>query len=282
MRIKSLFLLVVGFGLTNKANADKDTVSVYFRTSESSMTEGVRQQLDRAIYDGVISDRDELWLIGYADEVGGSKENLRLSKARAGTIKKYLIQSGFMGGRITLVSGKGESGASTAFGAEGNPHDRRVDIVRGPISAHAIVTTVPATEPIAAAIAIDVSKVAAGQSLKLDRIYFVHGTHSIKSESQSALEALHQSLNVNPKVRVRIEGHVCCQADGMDGVDGQTMTQNLSVNRARAVRDYLVEKGISADRLEYEGFARRRPIYEVEENEEQMQANRRVEIRILN
>jgi outer membrane protein OmpA-like peptidoglycan-associated protein len=100
--------------------------------------------------------------------------------------------------------------------------------------------------------------------------------------SLPALEDLYQSLKDHPNVRIKIEGHICCfPSDRGDGMDFGTNTPELSINRARAVRDYLISRGIATERMEVEGFGRRQPIYTIERTEEEMQANRRVEIRIL-
>jgi outer membrane protein OmpA-like peptidoglycan-associated protein len=54
----------------------------------------------------------------------------------------------------------------------------------------------------------------------------------------------------------------------------------LSVNRAKEIYNFLVDKGIEASRLSYAGFGRRRPVVVEEMNEFDAEKNRRVEIRI--
>jgi outer membrane protein OmpA-like peptidoglycan-associated protein len=277
---KMILLLLAGSFILTSAHASQDTFSVFFRTNQSSLTEGMQRRLDDAIYRGAISYQDAIALIGYADEVGGVNENLRLSRARAMRVKAYLIQSGFRAERITLIEGKGKAGAHEIFNGEGYPRDRRVDIVKAELPVTQPVTVEPPKPAIAAP--VDVSKVAIGESIKLNNIYFVGGSHEFLSSSFPALEELFQSLMDHPKVLIKIEGHICCFPDTVgDGLDFVTNTPELSLNRARAVRDYLVKKGIAGERMKVEGFGRRRPIFQVEHTEEEMQANRRVEIRIV-
>jgi outer membrane protein OmpA-like peptidoglycan-associated protein len=289
-KISALLFLFLCFG--SAALAGSDTFSVFFRTNDSKLSQGMERRLDDAIYKGAISDKDAIWLIGYADEVGGVEENLRLSRARAKRVKSYLVRSGFRPERITLLEGKGKEGAHEIFFGEGYPRDRRVDIVRAalPPAPEPVVEVVKPTPPPVVEKAksvpppppIDVSKVAVGESIKLDNIYFVGGSHRFMPNSLPTLDDLYESLKDHPNVRIKIEGHICCFPNNQgDGMDFDTNTPELSLNRARAVRDYLIGKGIAAERMQVEGFGRRKPIYNIEQTEEQMQANRRVEIRIL-
>ena len=66
-----------------------------------------------------------------------------------------------------------------------------------------------------------------------------------------------------------------------DGMDGQTWTSNLSVNRAKAIYDYLIEQGIAASRLSYKGLGNTQPKRFPERTPLDEQANRRVEVRIV-
>jgi outer membrane protein OmpA-like peptidoglycan-associated protein len=102
----------------------------------------------------------------------------------------------------------------------------------------------------------------------------------MKPESMEALEKLYSVLKNNPNLKISIEGHVCCVRDAPDALDIDTYEPHLSVNRAKAIYNYLVEKGIDPGRLTYVGYGRRRPVIEVEQSEEDAEKNRRVEIRI--
>jgi outer membrane protein OmpA-like peptidoglycan-associated protein len=89
------------------------------------------------------------------------------------------------------------------------------------------------------------------------------------------------TLESYPNLEIEIQGHICCTNDGKDGYDNSTGTPNLSVNRAKAVFDYLVERGIDAQRLTYKGFGSSNKLVR-EFTEEDRITNRRVEIKILN
>ncbi len=66
-----------------------------------------------------------------------------------------------------------------------------------------------------------------------------------------------------------------------DAIGSDKANQELSINRAKAIYEYLVEKGISKNRLVYNGYANWELIYDDPQTFEQDAANRRVEIRIL-
>ena len=74
---------------------------------------------------------------------------------------------------------------------------------------------------------------------------------------------------------MRVE--VRCHTDGHGSVD---YNQRLSENRAKAVVDYLVSKGVDPKRLQYKGFGKSQPI-DSNTTEAGRARNRRVELKIL-
>ena len=72
-----------------------------------------------------------------------------------------------------------------------------------------------------------------------------------------------------------IQGHVCCTEGELDAVDRKTNKKNLSIARAKFVYDFLLEKGVSKERMSYEGLAHKFPLGGSEDKD------RRVEILIL-
>lgn len=268
------------------AFAAGDTLSLYFPSNSSALTEAARKQLDAAIYDGLIGGSQPLQIIGYADVSGSAAYNLRLSNKRAVSIKSYLIASGFRPERITLVIGKGEAGSTGAEGQEDKASYRRVDLVRSTEPAVVAAPREPVAPPTLAAPKIlsqtDISTVAVGELLVLDKIYFEPGRHFFLASSAKALEDLINTLKAHPKVKIRIEGHVCCTPGReSDGMDEDTHKEELSVNRALAVHNHLIRNGIAEQRLEYKGLGGSQRLIWPELTEADMSQNRRVEIRII-
>ena len=60
-----------------------------------------------------------------------------------------------------------------------------------------------------------------------------------------------------------------------------TRTEDLSIRRAEAIKDYLVKSGISATRLKTRGFGGTRKLFPFEETKDEKQMNRRVEVMVL-
>lgn len=111
-----------------------------------------------------------------------------------------------------------------------------------------------------------------GTTVVLKNIFFDFNESTLKKESFEELDRLVNYLN-HHKVNIEIGGHT-------DDQGSDEYNDRLSRNRAKAVYDYLVGKGISADRLEYRGYGKRKPIAD-NATEEGRAANRRTEFRII-
>lgn len=107
-------------------------------------------------------------------------------------------------------------------------------------------------------------------------IQFDTKSKQIQKTSYTTLEEVAFLLKANPQVRkVRIEGHTDSHEKR-----GSKALLKLSEQRAQIVKDYLVQHGIQAHRLEIKGYADERPI-QSNQTEEGRAANRRVEFNVL-
>lgn len=113
-----------------------------------------------------------------------------------------------------------------------------------------------------------------GTVAKLDEIYFAAGLAVILEESDPKLKRLRDFMILNPTVNIEIQGHV--NDDGNGGI----MSKRLSKRRAKRILNYLVESGISESRLSAVGFGNTKPVYKNPKNDDEKEANRRVEILI--
>lgn len=107
----------------------------------------------------------------------------------------------------------------------------------------------------------------------LRNVFFATGSAALLPASRGELDRLAQLLRDNPKIKIQINGHT-------DNVGSDTDNLTLSENRAKAVYDYLVDKGIPAARLRYKGFGENKPI-DTNETEEGRQNNRRTEFEMI-
>ena len=104
-------------------------------------------------------------------------------------------------------------------------------------------------------------------------ILFDTGKASIKFESAEILSQIINVLKKFPKSRFRIEGHT-------DSTGKKAKNITLSQNRADAVKIYLIQGGIAADRLESVGYGPDKPIAS-NKNKKGRELNRRVEINLI-
>lgn len=120
-----------------------------------------------------------------------------------------------------------------------------------------------------------------GENIILKHLNFIGGRHFLLEESLPYLDSLVIILKKHKNIHIFIEGHICCQAQNIDGYDYDTQSYDLSVNRAKFIFDFLVKNGISPQRMKYKGFARTRPLKNPELTSEDQKLNRRVEIKII-
>jgi len=124
---------------------------------------------------------------------------------------------------------------------------------------------------------LNINDIEVGQSITLENIYFEGGLPTFLRTSYTALDALYDFLKNNPSVKIEIHGHV----NGPNQAPDINYSNNLGYRRAKAVFDYLVNKGVNKTRMTYKGFGNTQMIYPNAIIEEQMARNRRVEIIIL-
>ncbi len=105
------------------------------------------------------------------------------------------------------------------------------------------------------------------------KVYFASGKAIIRSRSFNMLNQIVDALLTRKDVKVKIDGHT-------DSRGSASYNKKLSQKRADAVKAYLIKKGISADRLESEGFGEDSPIA-TNRTSKGRSTNRRVEFNIV-
>ena len=101
-------------------------------------------------------------------------------------------------------------------------------------------------------------------------IAFDSGDAVIRPNFRSALDNFAQSLQQNPSTTVTIVGHT-------DSTGSPAVNEPLSLQRADATRDYLVTRGVAANRFQIDGRGAREPVAN-NDTEAGRARNRRVEI----
>lgn len=116
-------------------------------------------------------------------------------------------------------------------------------------------------------------RVEVGAKVILKNIYFEFGKSTLKPESYAGLDNVVKLLQSNETIRIEISGHT-------DNIGSLRTNTKLSTDRAKAVVNYLVQKGISPSRLEYKGYAFSQPVAP-NSTEAGRAQNRRVEFKVL-
>lgn len=122
-------------------------------------------------------------------------------------------------------------------------------------------------------IKLKAAKLKVGERIVLRNIFFDFNRASLRPESKAELERLYDLLKRNPNLHIRIRGHT-------DNIGSEEYNLKLSAERAQAVVDYLIQRGISPNRLESEGLGESEPI-DTNDTEAGRQNNRRTEFEIL-
>ena len=108
----------------------------------------------------------------------------------------------------------------------------------------------------------------------LQQVHFATGSATILPDSFPMLQEIVQLLKATPAIKkMRIEGHT-------DNRGAAEMNLDLSKRRAASVKNWLIQHGIEAGRLESEGYGLTKPI-QSNDTDAGRQANRRVEFHIV-
>lgn len=217
-----------------------------------------------------------LSITGSTDEVGSSVYNDTLSLKRVGYIfnqiqGKVNIRADFKS--ISL----GEKGATSANKAENRKAiihyllEKDLDKENEVLGIKEEEPEVIIPEDATLAEKVKLSKV--GMKIVLKNINFYQNTFATMPESQGTLYDLLFIMQNNPELKIEIQGHICC-------IDKDY--RNLSTDRAKQIKRFLVYNGIQDYRVKTKGFGVSQPIHPIPEaTPEQAAENRRVEIEIL-
>jgi len=114
------------------------------------------------------------------------------------------------------------------------------------------------------------AKVVKGKSLVLKNILFDFAKATLKPSSSVELDKVVRAMKADPTLKVKIAGHT-------DNIGNKSFNMTLSKNRAKAVSDYLINKGIAASSITTEGYGSSVPVAG-NDTDAGRALNRRVEI----
>lgn len=115
--------------------------------------------------------------------------------------------------------------------------------------------------------------VAVGSKIVLNNLFFDFNKAKLRKESFVELDKIYKFLKDKPDMQAEVSGYT-------DSKGNDKANLKLSADRAKAVVDYLVKKGINKARLTPKGYGKENPIAS-NDTDEGRQLNRRVELKIL-
>jgi len=111
-----------------------------------------------------------------------------------------------------------------------------------------------------------------GEEIILNNVQFANNSFELNQSSKNELDKLSNYILMY-NINIQIEGHT-------DSVGNSDMNLILSENRARAVNKYLIERGVSKEKLTYIGYGSSKPIAD-NSSENGRALNRRTSFKIL-
>jgi outer membrane protein OmpA-like peptidoglycan-associated protein len=229
-------------------------MSLFFKINVNELTPKSSADLDSLMDLGNLTD---IKLVGFADSRGSDSMNLLLSQSRVKAVESSLTSNGYT---VDETSFFGEQYPANSKNESNYAFWRRVDL------SYSVDESRPKKLS-----QIDIDDIKSG---KLEAIPLQLEFYNMSAEfmpySTSELEKLLAFMQNNVTVNAFIRGHVCCS-----GGDIADYYSNL---RAEAVYQYLIRKGISEERLSFQGFGNSQPLVWPEVTEEDQQRNRRVDV----
>ena len=120
---------------------------------------------------------------------------------------------------------------------------------------------------------IPLNRIEIGNKVVLNNIFFKLDSYELISNSHIELGKILDFTKKNPQLQLEVGGYT-------DNIGDRAYNIDLSNKRAKAVYDYLINKGVSKHQLQYKGYGQDNPI-EDNSTEEGRATNRRTELKII-
>lgn len=127
---------------------------------------------------------------------------------------------------------------------------------------------------------VKMPKLVIDKTFPLPDINFQPGVAIFVPSAYPTLRALHRFMRRNANIDIALEGHVNGVSNGVRMTPNPIFEQQLSEDRALAVKRYLENKKIARNRMTNKGFGAIYMLYPKARTSREMAANRRVEVRM--
>ena len=251
-----MFLLI---SIISFAQAKLD---VYFDFDKYDLNEAAVKKINTWIAEG--KDYEVTKLYGFCDWKGTSQYNDTLALKRVYTVYDYLKARKVTVKKDIEIRGFGKDFEQSKVQGE----NRRVTLI---FQEKKEIATVKTSEE---QLKEQVKSSKKGDLIKLPSLYFYNNSAKIVPKSQPVLYDLLCVLVDNPKLKIEIQGHICCKLPNE--------MESVSTARAKAIYNFLILNKVDRKRLTFKGYGVSKPIYTIpEKNALEEDENRRVEILII-
>ncbi len=197
---------------------------------------------------------------GHTDRSGNENTNKQLSKSRAKFVYDHLIKNGIAAERLTYKGYGSSKPAYTNKSKSGRAANRRIEIKvlqKKAESQDKLVDETPApVDPFEKHETDNLNHFENRElntPLILKHIVFEPNMMALTEEAKLQVDTLANILTNSPNLKIEITGYT-----DKSGIEDKNIT--LSINRAKSVYDYLIEKGVDPERLYYVGCGSENPI----------------------
>jgi len=126
---------------------------------------------------------------------------------------------------------------------------------------------------------IMLNKIAKGEKINLNNLYFVGDQAVLLPESLPELTNLLRFARMNPQLKLEIGGHV----NGPTSYDGdKEWYYNLALSRAKSIRQFLIKNGFQEKNYKAISYSNTQMVHPEPKSEAEAKLNRRVEIKVAN
>jgi outer membrane protein OmpA-like peptidoglycan-associated protein len=253
-KVFTIGILLFFFSILAQGQSTLDSFIVYFRSNQYVLDSSQKAFINSFF----IRKKQILSITGYADTVGRSESNLKLSQKRALSIYSYAVSIGIA--IRNQPSYKGE----IAIGDLDLKENRRVVVVTV-LQKDSTGLEKPTVDKII--------------QIPTDNIYFLPDLPVLTPESRLYAEKLPEIVASYKNFRVFIVGHINSQSKRQP--KGPRSLFELSEKRAKVIFDILAEHGIPKAIMKYKGIGNEDPAIATPRTYDEKTANMRVNIFLL-